>query len=488
MNDATRRTILKGATVGGAIVGMGGFSAVSSWLTQLFDDGGMGVYPAPQSGEIDEVSHVIARLSYGPKPGEYQRVKGMGVQAYIDEQLHPQRIDDSTSMRKSRHFEALHVSPAAEFFDYSPAELLDQLTRDKMQRALHSRCQLQELMVDFWSDHFNIDASKGDCRWLKPMDDRDVIRKHALGKFSELLHASAKSPAMLWYLDGRVNVKRSPEDKPNENYARELLELHTLGVNGGYTQRDVMEVARCLTGWRVRERNKFRFAVGKVEFAKRLHDDGEKQVLGHVIPAGLGAGDLDRVLDIVAHHPSTARYIAGKLCQRFIHQDASENVITTVAEAFLQSRGDITQTLQTLFKTDEFWQHRGCNIKRPFHFVLSALRATAAKTDAGPAIQDYLLRMGHAPFQYPTPDGYPYEPQPWMATLLWRWRFAAELASNSIAGTSIDHVALAQSCQEKSQLISHLLGRTASEQEKQSARQVDSEIALILASPSFQFY
>lgn len=489
MTDSTRRSLLKGASVGGALAGLGGISAVSSWLTGMFHDEAAGVrFPAPAAEEIDEVSHVIARLSYGPRPGEYHRVSTMGVEAYVEEQLAPERIDDADSERKSRHFEALYAAPAAELFDYAPAELLDQLTRDKIYRALHSKRQLLELMVDFWSDHFNIDPSKGDCRWLKPMDDRDVIRQHAMGTFSELLHASAKSPAMLWYLDGRVNVKRSPEDKPNENYARELLELHTLGVDGGYTQQDVMEVARCLTGWRVRERNKYRFAVGKVEFSARLHDDGEKRVLGEIIPAGLGAGDLDRVLDLVAHHPSTARYIAGKLCQRFIGQETTEATIALVAKAFLDSRGDIRNTLRCLFSQPEFRQSRGRILKRPFHFVVSALRATAAQTNAGPALQDYLLRMGHAPFQYPTPDGYPYEEQPWLATLLWRWRFAAELAANGIEGTQIDREALARACSDKSQIIHHVLGRKATSEEAQSALNVGSPIALVLASPAFQFY
>src|SRR5262249_37442309 len=154
-----------------------------------------------------------------------------------------------------------------------------------------------------WSDHFNIDSSKGDCRWLKVADDRDVIQRHALGSFPGLLRASALSPAMLWYLDGRVNRRAAPGDRPNENYARELLELHTLGVHGGYTRQDVMEVARALSGWTVRSRHEVVFGLGKVEFRPELHDDGEKHVLGRVLPAGQGARDLDQVIDAAALHP-----------------------------------------------------------------------------------------------------------------------------------------------------------------------------------------
>src|SRR5712692_4635077 len=180
-------------------------------------------------------------------------------------------------------------------------------------------------MVHFWTDHFNIDSSKAECKWLKAADDRDVIRPHAMGRFPDLLRASALSPAMLWYLDGRFNRKRDGDDKPNENYARELLELHTLGVHGGYTQRDVMEVARCLTGWTletrpfwlshaIRPRNAFWFDSAR-------HDDGEKIVLGHRIPPGGGEKDGDRVLDILAQHPATARFIATKICRHFLGDD-----------------------------------------------------------------------------------------------------------------------------------------------------------------------
>jgi uncharacterized protein (DUF1800 family) len=329
----------------------------------------------------------------------------LGRKAWLDRQLDPESIDDGWAEARTRHFEALNVWPLGELLEYNARELLDQMTRAKILRAVHSRRQLQEVMVDFWTDHFNIDPSKGDSKWLKPADDKTVIRAHAFGKFRDLVKASALSPSMLWYLDGRVNRRATEKEKPNENYARELLELHTLGVDGGYTQQDVMEVARCLTGWTVRARENTRFAVGKVSFRADLHDDGPKTLLGVTIPAGLGEGDLDQVLDIVCQHPATAQYLAGKLCRRFIADTPPASAVTNVAQAFTDSSGDIRHTLRTLFDSPEFLTARGGKVKRPFHFVISTLRATAARTDAGPALQDYLLRMGHAPFQYPTPDG-----------------------------------------------------------------------------------
>lgn len=487
MTDPTRRLFLQGAAAGGALAGIGAFSTLSYWLTGEWENqDGIASFTAPTSTGIDAISHMVHRTSFGPRPGDYARIHAMGLDAYLEEQLHPERIDDTKAERMTRRFEALSVQPAAELLEHAPAELLDQMTRDKIQRGLWSKRQLFEVMVDFWSDHFTIDPSKGDARWLKVHDDREVIRPHALGSFRELLRASATSPAMLWYLDGRVNRKRRPEDRPNENYARELLELHTLGIDGGYSQGDVMEVARCLTGWTVRERKHSGFAVGKVEFRGELHDDGEKNVLGHRIPAGLGAGDLDRVMDILVRHPATARHIAKKLCQRFVSESPTESIIAAVALSFSQSGGQIRDTLRALFRHEEFASSRGTMIKRPYHFVLSALRATAAETDAGPALQDYLLRMGHAPFQYPTPDGYPLEAQPWMGTLLWRWRFALDLVSGDIKGTALSAASLLRAAGNARELGAHLLGRLPTEMEKNASEQVPLPLAFLLASPAFQ--
>jgi uncharacterized protein (DUF1800 family) len=303
-----------------------------------------------------------------------------------------------------------------------------------------------------------------------------------------MLRASALSPAMLWYLDGRVNRYGAPGDRPNENYARELLELHTLGVHGGYSQRDVMEVARALSGWTVRSRKEVVFGLGKVEFHPEWHDDGEKQVLGRVIPAGLGSRDLDAVMGIVALHPSTARHLATKLCRRFIGDDPPAAAVDRVAAAFAASRGEIASTLRTLFETTEFSRARRTKLKRPFHFVVSALRATDAETDGGPALHEMLRRMGHAPYQYPTPDGYADDESAWLGTLLWRWNFSAALAGNRIGGTRTDTPALRTALGGDDGLHAHLLGRGPTPAERDVLAAVPDTLPLLLASPAFQRY
>jgi uncharacterized protein (DUF1800 family) len=291
---------------------------------------------------------------------------------------------------------------------------------------------------------------------------------------------------MLWYLDGRVNRRAGSGDRPNENYARELLELHTLGVHGGYTQQDVLEVARCLTGWTVRDRK--RFLRGRVEFVERLHDNGPKKVLGQEIPAGLGPGDLDRVLDIVAAHPATARHLAWKLCRRFIADEPPETAMAAVAAAFTAAGGSIPAALRALFATPEFNAPatRAAKFKRPFHYVVSALRATNARTDASRDVLDALVRLGHAPFRWATPDGYPEEATHWQNTLLWRWNFATALVGGRVRGSTVDAADLKEKLGGDDALMATVLGRRPSEVERVAYHQSGSGLALLLASPAFQ--
>ena len=462
-----------------------------------------GPYTVPTGNEIDLVSQALNRLTFGPRPWDYQRTRKLGdteqaaFAAFLDQQLAPEKIDDPAAENAVRRFEVLQ-EPLGELFEYQDKHLLDALVRSTVLRAVFTERQLYEVMVNFWSDHFNIDPSKGDAKWLKVADDRDVIRAHALGKFPAMLRASALSPAMLWYLDGRVNKKANDADKPNENYARELLELHTLGVHGGYTQKDVMEVARCLTGWAVQETQRSKLNLGSVEFKPFQHDRGEKVVLGHVIPAipkkanaaeieKLGRAELDTVLGIIGLHPSTAKFIATKLCQRFIADAPPADAISAVAERFIASGGDIPATLRALFATDAFLTARGNKLKRPFHYIVSTLRATHATTDAGRAIQDYLLRMGHAPFHYPTPDGYPEEAAPWLGTLLWRWNFAVALTSNTLdQETKLNADKLRASFATEENQMAHLLGRAPTADELTACKDSGAPLALLLASPSFQ--
>lgn len=512
----TRRTFL--ALGAGALAGCGQATdtrnAVRRFIGKPTASPLDGPLTAPAAPEIDDISHVLNRLTFGARPGDYARVSAIGARAFIDEQLAAAKIQDTICERVIRHecdslaepesrlfprksdgkdplvalFPAMKDRGArvGDLYEMKEKVLLSDLTRATILRAVLSERQLFEVMVQFWTDHFNIDPSKGDCRWLKAADDRDVIRAHALGNFRDLVRASAVSPAMLWYLDGRENRRRSPEEKPNENYARELMELHTLGVHGGYTQQDVMEVARCLTGWTCRDKKKF--FKGRVEFHPKEHDDGPKQVLGVEIPAGLGARDLDRVLEIVTSHPSCANYIAWKLCRRFISDDPPKSAVDTVAKAFGQSKGDIPATLRALFDTSVFWEAetRGAKFKRPFHFVVSALRAANAETAASGELIEYLQRLGHAPFRYPTPDGYPEEATHWKSTLLWRWNFASALAENRIKGTRISLDELRKRIGGDDALLATIFGRKPSETERNAFVEPGAGLALAIAAPAFQ--
>jgi len=449
----------------------------------------------PSATDLDPVAHLLNRFTFGPGPGDHARVSAMGTEDFFNEQLEPDNIDDAVCDRAIARFSEAWWEPLGEAYEEDDEALTPLLRRVTLLRAIYSKRQLLEVMCEFWSDHFNVDPGKGDCRFAKIDDDRNVIRALALGNFRNMLRASALSPAMLWYLDGRANTRLTPEEKPNENYARELMELHTLGVHGGYTQIDVMEVARCLTGWTVLAKKDDGFSGNllsptkdraKVVFRQEAHDDGPKRVLGQDIPAGLGEEDLDRVIDIVATHPSTARFLAGKLCARFIADEPPAVAVAAVEQGFTKSRGDLKTTLRALIATPEFQQSAGAKFKRPIHFIVSALRATNAQTDAGRGILSYLERMGQVPFGYPTPDGYPVAAEAWHTTLLWRWKFALALSNNKIAGTSIQRDKLTNALGGDDALMASVLNRQGSETESDAALQSGDRLALLLASPAFQ--
>jgi uncharacterized protein (DUF1800 family) len=262
------------------------------------------------------------------------------------------------------------------------------------------------------------------------------VRRHALGKFPDLLRASAHSPAMLAYLDNQENRR----GVPNENYARELMELHTLGVHGGYTQKDVLEVARCFTGWTIE--NRFLRRRGNFRFDEALHDNGSKKVLGVTIFAGGGQSDATKVLDILATHPATARFIAGKLCRYFLGEENAEWT-KKLAAIYNKTGGDIKAMLRPLLLSDTL-QEAPPILKRPFDFTVSALRALNADTDGGAPLQEHLTRMGQPLYQWPMPDGYPDRTAAWTGSLLARWNFALSLTGGAIDSTSIDVPTLLQ--------------------------------------------
>jgi len=398
-----------------------------------------------------------------------------------------------------------------------PAQFLTgELQMSRILRAVYSERQLQEVMVDFWTNHFNVFAGKGADRWLLTSYDRDTIRPHTLGKFYDLLVADAQSPAMLFYLDNVQSVSPNaqlPQQRPgalgplaglrvlsnpqpprpqqqqqqrrgiNENYARELMELHTLGVDGGYTQKDVQEVARCFTGWTIiaprgagaaaqaimnpRAAEMGRNNPGTFIFRPGVHDNGEKIVLGHKIPAGGGINDGLMVLDILSHHPSTAKFIATKLVRRFVADDPPPALVDRVAQTFLKTDGDIREMLRTIFFSPEFNSQDAyrAKVKRPFELAVSAVRTVAADTNGGPQFHQWIARMGQPLYGFQTPNGYSDVAENWVNTgaLLERMNFALALVSNRIPGTRVDLSRLMAGTKpgssiEKAQLLDRLVG------------------------------
>lgn len=432
-----RRAFLKTSLAGGGAMLMAGCNRITSEVTRTFGETIPPTLTVAEGEEIDADFHLLSRAAFGPWPGDLERVRSMGREAWVEQQLQPEGITDTLCDLRAERFESLQFS-AGNAYEFRKPVLRDELTRHTFLRAVYSRRQLFEVMVEFWTDHLNIDLNKGDCIYLKPSDDRDVIRRHALGKFRDLIRASATSPAMLVYLDGKSNkVRRGSKDVPNENYARELLELHTLGVDGGYTQDDVRDAARCLSGWTFDHKRFFAMNPSEAFFRADWHDDGPKRVLGHEIAAGGGARDLDALIDIVCRHHSTARFIAGKLCRRFVSYDPPAALVDDLAAVFVSSDGDIREVLRKLFASEAFLASRGTLLKRPFRFMVSAIRALGADTHADRGTLEPLDQMGQGLFQYPTPDGYPDEETPWLGTLMWRWNYAIALASGEAAGVRV---------------------------------------------------
>jgi uncharacterized protein (DUF1800 family) len=504
----TRRSLLRASALGGMAAAFSGCERMTSQIAGLLGEALPQSLSPAAGAAIDPDFHLLSRAAFGPRPGDLERIKQVGRQAWLEEQLNPDTIDDTACDLRAERFESLYFS-AGSAYEFRKPVLRSEITRHALLKAVYSRRQLFEVMVEFWGDHLNIDLEKGDCIYLKPSDDRDVIRRHALGSFYDLIRASATSPAMLVYLDGRSNkVRKGTQDKPNENYARELMELHTMGVHNGYTQQDVSEAARCLSGWTFDATRTFALNRGNSFFRKEWHDDGPKTVLGTPIAAGGGPRDLDALVDIVCSHPSTARFISTKLCRRFVSSNPPESVLKDAADAFARSHGDIKTVLRCILNSEAFNVNRGVLLKRPFKFVVSALRATGADTHAGPGITEALHRMGHGPFQYPTPDGYPDQELPWMGTLMWRWNFALALANNSQPGARVALAPLLKALGSETRLnteglFGHCTGRSptaaeleafaaASDRSEASPGKISTEttagqtLGLILCSPAFQ--
>ena len=531
--------------------------------------------------EEQHIIHVLNRLGFGARPGDVERVKAMGVEKYIEQQLNPEKITDTVAENKVSELSILSMSTAELYEKYPqpgqllrqlqargmlpaemsaddaqknnqnanplenekyrkviqeyyrdnglqrPQRIIDELQASRILRAVYSERQLQEVMVDFWTNHFNIFANKGADRWLLPAYDRDTIRPNAMGKFLTLLQATAQSPAMLFYLDNfqsvspNANQRRGPlqqlrPQQPqqqrrgiNENYARELMELHTLGVDGGYMQKDVQEVARCFTGWTIFQPRGGAAAVnammgeagrrnaGTFFFNARVHDDGEKTVLGQKIPAGGGMKDGLMVLDILAHHPSTAKFIATKLVRHFVSDTPPPSLVDRVAAAFTKSDGDIRETLRAIFFSKEFNSTEAyrVKIKRPFELVVSAIRTLGADTNGGPGTHQWIARMGEPLYGFQTPNGYSDAAESWVNTggLLERMNFGLALASNRVQGTKVSLAKKGEQAKVMDEYLKTLLAgdisastREALLKQLEPSDPVTKVVGLILGTPEFQ--
>jgi uncharacterized protein (DUF1800 family) len=320
------------------------------------------------------------------------------------------------------------------------------LLEAKLLRAIESNRQLAEELDDFWFNHFNVYYDKGSDRFLIPDYEREAIRPHVLGKFRDLLEATAKSPAMLFYLDNFQSVRpdidansknRKVKRGLNENYGRELMELHTLGVNGGYTQHDVTEVARCFTGWTIQDPRR----GGAFFYDDKLHDKGEKVVLGHVIPAGGGIEDGENVLDILATHPSTAEFISTELAQRFVADNPPPALIDKMSKIFLDSGGDIRQVMKTMLDSKEFWSQGAyrAKVKTPFEMVASSVRALDANVTDAWALANQVGNLGEPLYRKQEPTGYSNLNSDWVnsAALLGRMNFAVQVTKNQVPGVRV---------------------------------------------------
>lgn len=450
LSDTPRITRRAALGLGALLVTQAGCSRLRDAASELTGKPKPTFVPLPADTDaVRAAVHMLNRAAFGAAPGEVARVVGMGVPAYLEEQI-ADRMDEAAAVRW--RVGGLDVQETVQDDPYELRSMADdQLLREIQQaallRAVYSTHRLREVMADFWTNHFNIYALKGDGRVLIPVDTERVVRPHTLGTFREMLVASAHSPAMLTYLDNPQNKR----GVPNENYARELLELHTLGVHSGYSQADIQEVARCFTGWRIKRgygRGQFTFDPKKdfvqgfdaFEYDSTLHDDGAKYVpfLHLTLTPRGGAKDADTVLDALAIHPATARFLAEKLCRRFLG-DAPPAMVETVAAAYLKSDTDIKATLRPLL-LDGVTNPALCQpiFRRPLDLAIAALRALGADTDGGTDVQKHLDAMGQPLYQWPMPDGFPEKASAWTSSLLPRWNFALALTAGEIGGTTTD--------------------------------------------------
>lgn len=380
----------------------------------------------PSGSGLDTLRRLVDRTTFGFSWGELEYAYTHGYDGFLDNQLAYEQLDDGLLDARLRQFPTLFESAREHFLrglagDYLMAE---ELTNASILRAATSRRQLFERVVEFWSDHFNVFMFKGRCKIFKAAEDRDVVRRHAMGSFPALLRATARSPAMLAFLD---NVY-STSEAPNQNFARELMELHTIGPDA-FRQGDVEEVARCFTGWSV-DVDPGSDTAAQFVFRPEWHDDSPKRVLGYDIPSGGGVGDGEAVLSILCFSPDiapcTGRLVGRKLAERFWGANPPNRLIEELANTFVATGGDIRSMLRVTL-AERWLAHAPAKLKRPLHLALSTLRTIPSLINGFVSLRSVLHIMGHTPFSWVAPDGYPDDFDYWAGGILPRWRIGFRL-------------------------------------------------------------
>jgi uncharacterized protein (DUF1800 family) len=470
-----------------------------------FPSSGKGLHPR------DAALHLLNRLGFGPRPGDVDRVLEEGLPRAADRLLSPLSSEPAVERRLAAHprigLSIDEIVKEHQRLKESPVpieETLADLRAAKVIRAVHAEHPLREVLADFWYNHFNVYA----YAWQPslPAYDREAIRPNCTGGFRALLHATAKHPAMLYYLDNYLSVADRMKDGVlvrgiNENYGRELLELHTVGVEAGYTQEDVQSAARALTGWDFGGWGVYRFT-----FNPDKHDTGAKSVFGLELGPGGGQEDGDRLLDFLASHPATARYVSRRLVQRFVSDDPPADLVLRCAEVFLATHGDVGSLVKAIVESEAFWAPSsvGAKVKTPFEFAVSALRAVDAEVTDGRFVATALAGMGMPLYDCKPPTGYSNRGHDWRnaAAQVYRFDFAFKLAGGAVQGVQIPGGALrtAGNSRDDAAALTDVLarevlgGRLSSRTRKVASRVRPSDgvptaakvAGLLLASPEFQ--
>ena len=411
-----RREVLLGAGVGAGLVALAGCAK----LTPLAQ--------APKVAEgVDRETIRLRRLGIEPGAEDLAKLRRLGVEAFTERLLEADLSETDALSLRLRPIDALGVDGVTQM-DLPRERVIEGLQTAAILRGAYGANQLLERLTIFWGEHFNVYARKGDGAFYRGGIEEALVRKHALGLFPELLMGFAKAPGMLAYLDNPSNLKGDP----NENFARELMELHSLGVEGPYSQRDVQEVAKAFTGWTLETR--FLRPKGTFRFDEEAHERGARVVLGETVPAG-GVKQGEAIVARLALHPATAAHLARRLTLFFLGSPHPE-IAAKAAEAFLKSRGDLRATLRPILMSEAMADAPPV-LRRPFDALVASIKATGAETDAGAALRGHLRAMGQPLYEWPMPDGYPLAERAWGSGLIPRWNFARALAHGEISGTTI---------------------------------------------------